>query len=161
VSEARRVSVDFILEKDDVKGAWRRLFTRDEPQWWLWPALFAVVVVTGLLGPNTWLIWIGAASLAWWLLSWALFLRRAARRASFGRQHYTFGAGGVTVEYPDVEARISWGHFERLERIGDAYVLRSPRGTVLIPRRAFARPQDEDEFLTIATSRLPENATRL
>lgn len=160
MNEARRVSVDFILEEDEVRDAWRRLLTR-EPQWWFWPALFGVVVITGVLGPSAWLIWVGGAPLAWWLLSCWVFVRGRVRRASLGRQHYTFGAGGVTLEYPNVEARISWGYYERLERIGDAYALRSARGVVIVPRRAFARPQDEDEFLTVATSQLPKNATRL
>jgi hypothetical protein len=68
---------------------------------------------------------------------------------------WTFSDDRVAVRRPDAELRTAWSFYRELVETPRLYVLLGKRDTVdVIPKRIFARPEDEAAFTTLVRSKV-------
>ena len=72
---------------------------------------------------------------------------------------YRFSEHSVFVRGPQGTSELEWRAFARATRIADFYALRLKAGIAyIVPRSAFASPEEEESFLALLRSKLGATA---
>ena len=87
---------------------------------------------------------IGYSARIWLLGPWLMWRRTPLMHAE---QVVSVSDAGVTTELSNASSTADWTFWSRVRIVGNAYVLQGKqRGYLLIPRRAFGSPADEQLF---------------
>jgi hypothetical protein len=100
----------------------------------VWVAV-SLLVITYLL--------FGTAALAW---------RR--NNGALSNLAFEFSRDGMTCRTPTVSIEKSWDHFDRLATLRRSYLLFSGRAWRVLPRRVFASPAAEQQFVEMVRSNI-------
>jgi hypothetical protein len=105
----------------------------------------------GFASRDSSVVWLGGGLLAWWVAyAFVIAPRSMWARCEHGPQEYIFAADGIRGTMPNASARYDWDFWTEVIETPSAYVLRSQRGYVLVPRRAFETLDDEAKFGRLA-----------
>lgn len=149
------VRVRFTLTSSEYSSCQRRIQARLRRHWAFIGADIAIAVV-GIVIASAPLIVIGlffaiAYSARVWLLGpWLMWRRTPVMRAE---QVVSVSDAGITTELANASSTADWTFWSRVRIVGNDYVLQGKqRGYLLIPRRAFGSPLDEQLFRELATN---------
>lgn len=147
----RSVAVEFTLTEGEFVSAQRQMMARS--------LLVAVasgvmlaIVIAGIATLSGYAIGIGVA---WFILVAAMFYqgpKMAWRRnpAVQTSQRHTFSEEGATLTFLGRQNEVDWKYFTRVVRSSHLYqLLRGRQFGLVVPRRAFATPADEQFFMDL------------
>ena len=76
-------------------------------------------------------------------------------KGHLGRHHISIDEQGLVETTAVGESRVSWAGIDRIERSADAvFIYTTPSAAHMIPRRAFAAPEDQETLYNFVQSQL-------
>lgn len=151
--ESAPIVVSFTLTRDEFLATWRRLYVRQWRSTLRLPLLGLVLALLGVLDSIPAMIGAGVfLACVCPLVGYIVTPRDIWHRVEHGPQTHTFALDEVTEVLPHSETRYRWNHWQEVGLAADTYVLRSERGYIFIPRRAFAHPEDEERFVGLTAA---------
>jgi hypothetical protein len=148
--------VRFKLTEPEFYGIWRGLVAGRRMTWIL-PLVGLVILFAGVLQSEIGLTVAGIVLAAWCPAQlYVLAPRRLWRRLPDLRdtQTLTFTEDGMSEELAESKSTYLWTYWEELSMAGDAYVFRSKKGYTVVPRRAFATRDDEQQFRELTAAHI-------
>jgi hypothetical protein len=131
----------------------RRIQARLRRHWTFIGAVLVIAVVGIVIAAPPWIFLglffaVGYSAWVWLLAPWLMWRRTPLMRAE---QVVSVSDAGLTMELSNASTTADWTFWSRVRVVGNAYVLQGKqRGYLLIPRRAFASPADEQLFRELA-----------
>jgi hypothetical protein len=149
------VRVRFTLTWSEYSSCQRRIQAR-LGRHWLFIGADLVIAVVGIVIASPPLIFIGLffaigySARIWLFGPWLMWRRTPLMHAE---QVVSVSDSGVTTELSNASSTADWTFWSRVRIVGNVYVLQgNQRGYLLIPRRAFGSPVDEQLFRELSTN---------